>query len=83
MLPSTSPSRSEPKPSRETRFRVVSGDAPPLAAALASPPASRRRSRATPASLPSDLDPTAQNNLDPSQTNLSTGQLRRFCSLAL
>jgi hypothetical protein len=82
-LPSTSPSRSQPKPSRETRYRVNSGEAPPLAAARPSPPAlPHRPSRQhVPHRRIEIRRPTS--DLDPSQQIRVPVNRDFFCRLAL
>jgi hypothetical protein len=60
-LPSTSPSRSEPEPSRETRFRVKSGEPPPPLPRRRRPTAAPAPPRAASAPPPSDQDPAAHS----------------------
>jgi hypothetical protein len=73
-LPSTSPSRSEPKPTRETHYRVKSGEPPPPPPHHRRPAAASAPSRATSAPPPSDRDPTAPARSKPESNELDTGQ---------
>jgi hypothetical protein len=72
--PSTSPSRSEPKPTRETHYRVKSGEPPPPPPRRLRPAAASAPSRATSAPPPSDRDPTAPARSKPQSNELDTDQ---------